>query len=204
MGQQWLSVSVILSWFITSRYLFPIPNIPIRPAAMLATVSGNAVGGGPLSHYGINVGSMGIRWCFSYLNRRLEIWLGKVFSAAVKRERKKYKSVIKKREKADAAKEKADAAKEKRERKEARAARRSERETRKQEDLKKVVETASSTTKSMDCDSISSESVHDLPTKKDVRDLAAEAATVRKKVQEDLKADGPCVIEECSEMDELD
>eukprot|EP00339_Tiarina_fusa_P010627 CAMPEP_0117079372 /NCGR_PEP_ID=MMETSP0472-20121206/56003_1 /TAXON_ID=693140 ORGANISM="Tiarina fusus, Strain LIS" /NCGR_SAMPLE_ID=MMETSP0472 /ASSEMBLY_ACC=CAM_ASM_000603 /LENGTH=253 /DNA_ID=CAMNT_0004806577 /DNA_START=35 /DNA_END=792 /DNA_ORIENTATION=- len=48
----WLTVSVMMSWFTTSKYFFPMPNLPIRPAAMM----GGEVAKGPLAGYGLNVG----------------------------------------------------------------------------------------------------------------------------------------------------
>ena len=60
----WLSTSVLLSWVLSSnslyrQYLFPIPNIPIKPAQMLAVASGKAGNAaGPLGNYGINIGPM--------------------------------------------------------------------------------------------------------------------------------------------------
>lgn len=38
----WLSVSVLLSWVMRSKYFFPVPNIPIRPAQLLTIHGGDA------------------------------------------------------------------------------------------------------------------------------------------------------------------
>jgi len=38
----WLSVSVLLSWVMSSKYFFPVPNIPIRPAQLLTIKGGDA------------------------------------------------------------------------------------------------------------------------------------------------------------------
>ena len=43
--QVWLTLTVILSWFMTSKYFFPIPSLLIRPAAM----RGGEVASGPLA-----------------------------------------------------------------------------------------------------------------------------------------------------------
>ena len=53
--QIWLTVSVILSWVMTSRYFFPIPSLPIRPAAIM----GGPVSSGPFARYGVNVRANG-------------------------------------------------------------------------------------------------------------------------------------------------
>ena len=75
--QLWLSISVLLSWLPRAwfskyyKYLFPTPNIPIRPAAMLG--SGANTGGG-MMNFGINVGPMFVTWFLRYLNRKVEMW----------------------------------------------------------------------------------------------------------------------------------
>ena len=109
---------------MTSKYLFPVPRIPIRPAALLASVQGNPGGSGPLGNYGINVGPMVIRWVFGFVNNRIENFMGKALSEAMKKQRKELKKARKDREKREA-----ELAKE--ERKEARRARRADREARK-------------------------------------------------------------------------
>lgn len=78
----WLSVSVLLSWVMRSKYFFPIPNIPIRPAQLLAGgVGGDA---GALGQYGINVGPMIISGLFRFLNNRVEGMIGKAMASAFK------------------------------------------------------------------------------------------------------------------------
>ena len=80
----WLTTSVILSWVMTSKYFFPIPSLPIRPAAMM----GGQVASGPLSKYGLNVGPMVITWALRFFNGQLESWTGKVLLRADKRAKK--------------------------------------------------------------------------------------------------------------------
>lgn len=82
----WLSVSVLLSWVMRSKYFFPVPNIPIKPAQLLAGgVGGDA---GALGQYGINVGPMIISGLFRFLNNRVEGMIGKAMSSAFQRQRK--------------------------------------------------------------------------------------------------------------------
>jgi hypothetical protein len=76
--QIWLTVSVILSWVMTSKYFFPVPSLPIRPAAMM----GGQVSNGPLARYGLNVGPMVITWGLRFLQGRLETWTGRALSDA--------------------------------------------------------------------------------------------------------------------------
>jgi hypothetical protein len=79
----WLSISVGLSWFTKrNKYFFPIPNIPIRPAALLSTATGGVAGGGPLSHYGLNVGPMVITWLMRFTLGQVEKFTGKRLAAA--------------------------------------------------------------------------------------------------------------------------
>jgi len=94
----WLTTSVILSWVMRSKYFFPVPHIPIRPAALLATTTGGAAGGGPLSHYGVNVGPMAVTWTLRFVHGRLEGWTGRALSNAQKWQRKKEKADAKKNE----------------------------------------------------------------------------------------------------------
>jgi hypothetical protein len=83
--QMWLTVSVILSWVLTSRYFFPIPALPIRPAAIM----GGPVASGSLSHYGINVGPMVCAWGFRFLQGKLTTWTGRALSHAAREQAKK-------------------------------------------------------------------------------------------------------------------
>ena len=68
----WLTVTLILSWVMRSKYLFPITNLSIRPAALLAETMAGASGGGPLARYGINVGSMVVMWALRFMQIRLQ------------------------------------------------------------------------------------------------------------------------------------
>lgn len=82
----WLSVSVLLSWVMRSKYFFPIPNIPIKPAQLLAGGMGGDAGA--LGQYGINVGPMIISGLFRFLNNRVEGMIGKAMSSAFQKQRK--------------------------------------------------------------------------------------------------------------------
>lgn len=117
----WLTTSVLLSWVMRSKYFFPIPNIPIRPAALLATTTGGAAGGGALSHYGVNVGPMAVTWVLRFLNGRLEGWTGRALSNAQKWRKKQAKAEAKKNENPE----------EKAERRAARTARKAEKSAKK-------------------------------------------------------------------------
>jgi hypothetical protein len=84
--QIWLTASVILSWVMTSnKYFFPIPSLPIRPAAMM----GGPVSSGPLARYGVNVGPMLVTWVLRFLQGRLETWTGRALSKAHRAQTKK-------------------------------------------------------------------------------------------------------------------
>jgi len=123
--QFWLAISVALSWVMTSKYYFPVPSVPIRPAAILAGAAGTGGGNNALTRYGINVGPMVITFCLRFVKGRIEKWMGLVLSEANCRQKRERKVAQKEREKMEAK----DA---KRERKAARAVRRAEREARKQ------------------------------------------------------------------------
>jgi len=88
MLQIWLSASILLSWVMTSEYFFPIPSIPIRPAALM----GGPISEGPLSRYGINVAPMVIGWAFRFVSSKLEGWVGRAFQRAHKRQRKQQRT----------------------------------------------------------------------------------------------------------------
>lgn len=126
--QFWLSASVLLSWVMKSKFFFPVPHIPIRPAALIAAASGNNGGAGALGNYGLNVGPMAISWLFRFVNGRLELFMGKALAAAHKAQNKVHRKERKAEKKEQ---EKKDAAIAKLERKAARKARRAERESRK-------------------------------------------------------------------------
>lgn len=78
----WLTISMILSWFISSnnKYLFPTPSIPIRPIDMLmaGTNTNNKQQqqqqSNGSSSFGINIGPMIIRWIMSFIYTRVEKW----------------------------------------------------------------------------------------------------------------------------------
>lgn len=76
--QLWLTASVLLSWVMTSRYFFPMPSLPVRPAQLM----GEKVANGPMGQYGINVAPMAISWSLRFLQGRLESWTGKALSQA--------------------------------------------------------------------------------------------------------------------------
>lgn len=125
MMQLWLSVSVLLSWVMKSKYFFPIPYLPIQPAALLASAAGTGTGG-PLAGYGLNIGPMVVSGLFRFLNGRIEGFMGKALAQAMKRQKKE-------RKKARKEEETIQTEIERKERKAARRARRAERELRKQQ-----------------------------------------------------------------------
>jgi len=86
--QVWLSASILLSWVITSKYFFPIPSIPIRPAQLM----GGEIAQGPLSGYGINVAPMLIGWVFRFAGSKLEGWVGRAFQRAHRRQKKQQRA----------------------------------------------------------------------------------------------------------------
>lgn len=110
----WLTVSVMASWILSSgspyrqKYLFPMPNIPVRPAEMIAAASGNAGKAGPLGSYGINVGPMVVTWFLRFMHGRIEAWMGKVLAKAHQKQRKEVRRHAKRKEK-EAAKQQAEA-----------------------------------------------------------------------------------------------
>lgn len=82
--QLWLSASVLLSWFTTSIYFFPIPSLPFRPAQFM----GDQVAAGPLSKYGLNLGPMAISWAFRFVNGQLESFTGRALSCSYQKQKK--------------------------------------------------------------------------------------------------------------------
>lgn len=82
--QLWLSASILLSWFTTSKYFFPTPSLPFRPAEFM----GGQVATGPLSKYGVNVGPMAVSWAFRFVNGQLESFTGRALSRAYQRQKK--------------------------------------------------------------------------------------------------------------------
>jgi len=82
--QLWMTVSILLGWFMSSKYFFPIPSLPIRPAALM----GGPVSQGPLSKYGLNVAPMAISWGMRFVHGRMEIWVGNAMRRSFKRQKK--------------------------------------------------------------------------------------------------------------------
>jgi hypothetical protein len=80
----WLTVSVLLSWFTSSKYFFPTPNLSIRPAQFM----GDKVAGGPMGKYGMNVGPMAITWAMRFVYGRVESYTGRALSLAYQRKKK--------------------------------------------------------------------------------------------------------------------
>ncbi len=119
-----------------SKYFFPIPHIPIRPAALLTTAAGGTGGAGPLDNYGLNVGPMVVSALFRFVNGRIEMFMGRVLSEAHRRQRKARKAARKEEERKEAEILK-------QERRAARTARRAERERR-----RKAAEAAAAATTS--------------------------------------------------------
>jgi hypothetical protein len=93
--QAWLTLSVFLSWFMTSSYFFPIPSISIKPAQLLATMAGSSNAAGPLANYGINIGPMIITWLFRFGYGRIESWTGKKLSESYSKRRREEKMAAK-------------------------------------------------------------------------------------------------------------
>lgn len=99
MLQVWLTITVLLSWFMKpNRYFFPIPRLTISPAQLLtaATAAGGGTRSGSssskLSQYGINLGSMLITWMLRFIHGRVESYTGRALARAQKRQRKQQKS----------------------------------------------------------------------------------------------------------------
>jgi len=82
--QIWLSASVLLSWFTSSEYFFPTPNLSVRPAQFM----GEKVAKGPLAKYGLNVGPMALTWAFRFIQGQLEAFTGRALSRAYQQQKK--------------------------------------------------------------------------------------------------------------------
>jgi hypothetical protein len=82
--QVWLSMSILLSWFISSAYFFPTPNLSFRPA----TFMGENVSQGPLAKYGLNLGPMVLTAAFRFLQGQLETFTGRALSRALQKQKK--------------------------------------------------------------------------------------------------------------------
>ena len=88
----WMSMSILLSWFVTrSKYFFPTPSIPLRPAQLLSP-GGDA---GALGKYGINLGPMLVSWIFRYLNGKVEHMIGRDCAKQLRKKQKKDKEDLK-------------------------------------------------------------------------------------------------------------
>ena len=85
---------------MTSKYFFPIPQLPIRPVELLTPKGHNA---GALGKYGFNIGPMITSWLFRFLNGQVEAMIGRSMAQAFQNQRKKE---IKQRRKEERAKEK--------------------------------------------------------------------------------------------------
>lgn len=81
--QLWLTASVILSWVTTSKYFFPVPQLSVKPAALM----GGELAQSKAANYGINMGSMAITWLLRFCNGRLQHWTGLAMAQAAKRQR---------------------------------------------------------------------------------------------------------------------
>lgn len=80
MMQAWLTASVLLSWVMRSKYFFPVPHIPLRPAQLM----GGAVAQSSLANYGLNVGPMAVSWALRFLDSQVETWTGYALSRRYK------------------------------------------------------------------------------------------------------------------------
>jgi DNA segregation ATPase FtsK/SpoIIIE-like protein len=85
MLKAWLTVSILLSWVMRSKYFFPTPSLPIKPGQLM----GGEVAKSSLGGYGINVGPMVITWVMGFVYRRLEALTGR---ALVRAQRKQQQS----------------------------------------------------------------------------------------------------------------
>jgi hypothetical protein len=82
----WLTVSILLSWVMRSKYFFPTPSLSIKPGQLM----GGEVAKSSLGGYGINVGPMIVTWVMGFVYTRLEALTGK---ALVRAQRKQQQSV---------------------------------------------------------------------------------------------------------------
>eukprot|EP00588_Corethron_pennatum_P004276 CAMPEP_0194283344 /NCGR_PEP_ID=MMETSP0169-20130528/25165_1 /TAXON_ID=218684 /ORGANISM="Corethron pennatum, Strain L29A3" /LENGTH=177 /DNA_ID=CAMNT_0039028919 /DNA_START=870 /DNA_END=1403 /DNA_ORIENTATION=- len=103
----WLSVSILASWFIKGRpwYLFPTPNFPIYPGAVLGGNPDLATRGGSgpgLSSWGVNIGPMFVRWAMGWVYKKVEGFVGRSIAVA-KRKKKEARHERKKKKKASMA-----------------------------------------------------------------------------------------------------
>mmetsp|Transcript_15789 Transcript_15789/g.28658 ORF Transcript_15789/g.28658 Transcript_15789/m.28658 type:complete len:389 (-) Transcript_15789:126-1292(-) len=127
----WLSTSVLLSWVMRSKYFFPVPSIPIKPAQLITGAMGKGGDAGALGNYGINVGPMVISWLFRFLGRQVEAMIGRAMAEALQKQKRREKDEMKRMRKVERAKEKEakrEARRQATKAKEERAARRNETE----------------------------------------------------------------------------
>lgn len=93
----WLSVSVLLSWFVKRNdFFFPMPNIPIRPGALL----NSATGGDPsnttgLAGFSLNCGPMAISWFLKFINGIIQNFMGRALTRAQKKKKQARKDAKK-------------------------------------------------------------------------------------------------------------
>jgi len=119
----WLSTSVLLSWVMSSKYFFPVPNLSIRPVQLLTPTGGNA---GALGNFGINVGPMLISWSLRFCSGQVEAMIGKACQNALKKQKRKERADAKEARRIRRAAEKEEAKRVRKERR-AREKRREER-----------------------------------------------------------------------------
>jgi uncharacterized membrane protein (DUF485 family) len=79
----WLTLSILLSWVMRSKYFFPVPSLSIKPGQLM----GGEVAKSHLGGYGINVGPMVITWIMSFVYIRLENWTGRALVRAQQKQR---------------------------------------------------------------------------------------------------------------------
>jgi hypothetical protein len=84
----WLTLSVVLSWVMKSKYFFPMPSLSIKPAQMM----GGEMANSSLANYGINIGPIVIRWLMSFAYGRIETWTGKALVKAHRAQREAAKA----------------------------------------------------------------------------------------------------------------
>jgi hypothetical protein len=82
--QIWLSLSVMLSWFMRSRYFFPTPDLPIKPGQLM----GGQVAKSKAANYGLNVGPMALTWGMRFIYGKTELWTGQALARAHRQQRK--------------------------------------------------------------------------------------------------------------------
>lgn len=88
--QAWLTVSVLMSWFVSRQkypYFFPTPNIPIRPAQFMGNEAMDKAMGG----FAVNVGPMMVTYGLRFFHGQCESWTAKCFQTALRRQKKQRK-----------------------------------------------------------------------------------------------------------------